>query len=453
MNVSAYFSVLSGLLFGLCSLASAQQPPNIVLIMADDLGYGDLGAYGQERIHTPHIDSLAAGGLRFTDYYAGSTVCAPSRNALLTGMHTGHTFIRGNFLTDAEEDPALPDDKVTIAELLKKAGYRTALFGKWGLGGEGHGPETQGFDRSVCYLDQIQAHNYYPEYLYEDGRRIPLDSVYSHHLFVDKTLEFINDQDGSRPFFLYLPYTLPHGKHVIPDNAPYTAMDWPEQFKNYAAMMTLLDSDVGRIVQALRDRGMDGNTVVLFMSDNGANPAFAKFFNSNGALRGAKRDMYDGGIRVPLVVNWPGTVAANQTTSHISAAWDLLPTLCEVAGVTPPAGIDGLSLLPLLTGDTEKQSQHTHLYWENYTYNYDWNKPQNTLPRNWLENRAVRYRKWKAVQHSLYENANAPIELYDLETDPGETRDLADDHPELIRKMVEIFDNASSTTPYFPYTK
>lgn len=451
MNNTAYFSVFNWLFFMFCAVANAQQQPNIVLIMADDLGYGDLGCYGQQMIHTPNIDALAAGGIRFTDYYAGSTVCAPSRDALLTGKHTGHTFIRGNFLTDEQEDPALPGEKVTIAEYLKKAGYRTALFGKWGLGGEGHGPETQGFDRSVCYLDQIHAHDYYPEYLYEDGKKFPLDSVYSHHLFVEKTLEYINDPADGRPFFLYLPYTLPHGRHVIPDNAPYTEKDWSEQFKNYAAMITLLDRDIGRIVQALRDRGIDRNTMVMFMSDNGANPGFAKFFNSNAHLRGAKRDMYEGGIRVPLLVNWPAKVPANRTTGHICAAWDLLPTLCEVAGITPSADIDGLSLLPLLMGETTKQLQHAYLYWENYAYNYDWNKPQNKLPRNWLENRAVRYGKWKAVQHSMLQNTDAKIELYDLETDLGETRDLAGNHPEVIQKIEEIFRNSTTTSPYYPY--
>ena len=430
---------------------NAQQPPNIVLIIADDLGYGDLGCYGQQMIRTPNIDALAAGGMRFTNYYAGSTVCAPSRDALLTGKHTGHTYIRGNFLTDAGEDPALPNDEVTMAEHLKKAGYRTALFGKWGLGGEGRGPETQGFDRSVCYLDQIHAHNYYPDYLYEDGEKLPLDSVYSHHLFVDKTLEYLNGQDGTQPFFLYLPYTLPHGRHVIPDNAPYTTEDWPDQFKNYAAMITLLDSDVGRIVRTLRERSLDRNTLILFMSDNGANPAFAKFFKSNGPLRGAKRDMYDGGIRVPLVVNWPGKVPANSTTAHVCAAWDLLPTVCEVAGIAPPADSDGLSLWPLLTGDIERQAEHDYLYWENYKYNYNWDKPNNALPRNWLENRAVRYGKWKAVQHSMYQNSGAEVELYDLETDPGETCNVAVDHPEVIRKIKAIFANSSTTAPYYPY--
>lgn len=452
-TLTFYRPILCALLLAFSGLAGAQQPPNIVLIIADDLGYGDIGAYGQQRIQTPNIDALAAGGLRFTDYYAGSTVCAPSREALLTGMHTGHTFIRGNFLTDEQEDPALPDTKVTIAELLKKAGYRTALFGKWGLGGEGRGPETQGFDRSVCYLDQIQAHNYYPAFVYEDGKKRALDSVYSHHLFANETLAFISEQDKSQPFFLYLPYTLPHGKHVIPDDAPYTDMDWPEQFKNYAAMITLLDRDVGRIMQALDKHGLAENTLVLFMSDNGANPAFAKFFRSNGPLRGAKRDLYDGGVRVPLVVNWPGKVQAGRTTAHISASWDILPTLCEAAGIVPPSDIDGLSLLPLLTGHDEKQRQHTYLYWENYTYNYDWDKPQQKRPRNWLENRAVRYGKWKGVQHSLYENPDAPIELYDVAVDPGETRNLAADHPDLVRKIREIFANTATTAPYFPYTK
>lgn len=451
MNRLTFFLSIVMLFQLMCSRVHGQQPPNIVLIMVDDLGYGDLGSYGQQMIHTPHIDALAAGGMRFTDYYSGSTVCAPSRDALLTGKHTGHTHIRGNFLTDELEDPALPSEEVTIAEYLKKAGYSTALFGKWGLGGEGKGPETQGFDQSVCYLDQIQAHNYYPEYVYENGEKLYLDSVYSHHVFASKTLDYIDERDVSQPFFLYLPYTLPHGRHVIPDNAPYADMDWPEQFKNYAAMITLLDSDVGRIVRALQEKGIDRNTLIMFTSDNGANPGFAKFFNSNGPFRGAKRDMYDGGIRVPFVVNWPGRIQAGQTSGHICAAWDLLPTLCEIAGITPPDTLDGLSLLPVLAGESEKQAQHEFLYWEYYEYNYDWDKPQNKLPRNWLESRAVRYGKWKGVQRGIYRDPDTPIELYDVAADRGETRDVADSHPDIIRKIEGFMQNSSTTSPFFPY--
>ncbi|GAA4305453.1 sulfatase-like hydrolase/transferase [Compostibacter hankyongensis] len=451
------FLFLAGL-FLLTLQSYGQQKPNIILILADDLGYGDLGCYGQRMISTPHIDSLAAGGMRFTNYYAGCSVCAPSREALLTGRHTGHTYIRGNFLTDDEEDPAMPDEKQTVAELMKSAGYRTGLFGKWGLGGEGHGPETQGFDSSFCYLDQIKAHNYYPPYLYETGRRVMLPGnageargTYSHDLFAEKTLDFIRgSKPGADPFFLYLPYTIPHGAYTLPPDTPYAAKDWPQQFKVYATMISKLDRDVGRIVQLLREKGLADNTIIFFASDNGANMGFARFFGSNGKFSGSKFGLYEGGIRVPLIAYWPGKIRPGQVSSHVTAAWDFLPTLCQLSGTRAPRNIDGISFLPALKNS--RQPEHPFLYWEYYNYNYNWYKPGNKLPRNYLLNAAVRYGKWKAIRDNLLENPDAPVQLYDLETDPGEKKDVAAQHPDVVARVQRFFRSSSiADPPYFPY--
>ncbi len=435
----------------------AQKKPNIIIILADDMGYGDLGSYGQEMIQTPHIDSLATAGMRFTDYYAGCTVCAPSREAMLTGMTTGHTFIRGNFLTDQQEDPAMPSDKVTIAELLKKAGYKTGIYGKWGLGGDGHGPETQGFDSSLCYLDQINAHNYYPLYLYNNGKRVNIKQnqdnnkgLYSHDLFVNRTLNFIQNNKEDEPFFLYLSYTLPHGSYSLPPEEPYKSKEWPEVFKVYATMVSKLDSDVGRIIGLLRKKNILDNTVILFTSDNGANLRFAKFFKSNGPLRGGKRDLYEGGIREPMIVFWPEKILPGSVSNHVTAAYDVLPTLCDIAEVKVPDHVDGLSFLPVLSGG--KQNDHEFLYWEYYQYNYNWYKKGNTLPRNYLTNRAVRYGKWKGVQNNIYRDKEAVIELYDLSRDISEQNDVASLHPDVIKKIKEFFRKSNiPNAPFFPY--
>ncbi|GEP98752.1 arylsulfatase [Chitinophaga cymbidii] len=448
------FFFLPGLLL-FAALATGQTStgrPNIILIMADDMGYGDLGCYGQPRIRTPHIDALAKNGMRFTRYYTGSTVCAPSREALLTGMHTGHTAIRGNFLTDEKEDPPMPDEKRTIAEILRDAGYHTGLIGKWGLGGEAHGPEKQGFHYSYGYLDQIQAHNYYPPFLYENGRKVTVpEGTYSHHLFVEKTMGFLDQRPKDKPFFLYLPYTIPHGKHVIPDASEYAQEDWPEQYRNYAAMITQLDKDIGRIISKLKEDGLDRNTLIIFTSDNGANPGFAKFFSSNGAFRGHKTTLYEGGIRAPLIACWPGMIKAGQVSEHVTAGWDMLPALCEAAGVQPPAGIDGISFYPTFTGRSG-QARHPYLYWEYYTYNYNWNKPDSQLPRNWLDSRAVRFGDWKAVVKSSPRGENAAVELYDLQSDPSETTNVAAQHPDVVRQANAILSSASRPdASYFPY--
>jgi arylsulfatase A-like enzyme len=427
-------------------------------MLADDIGYGDLGSYGQKMIHTPHLDSLAYLGMRFRNYYAGSSVCAPSRETLLTGRHTGHTYIRGNFLTDAKEDPPLPDSTRTVAEVLKAAGYQTALIGKWGLGGEAHGPEKQGFDYTFGYLDQIHAHDYYPTWLYENGHRFPIDAnkdsarkVLSEDLMIAKTLDYLGKVDAKRPFFLYLPYTFPHGAYNIPADTPYAAMDWPRQFKVYATMVTRLDGYMARIRQALRDRGLADNTLIIFTSDNGANMGFARFFHSNGELSGSKFGLYEGGIREPMIAYWPGKIASGTESSLVSASWDWMPTLCEAAGVRAPHGIDGISFLPTLEG-RRQTAKHDYLYWEYYNYNYNWAKPGMTKPRNWLESVALRMGKWKAMKKDMLNNPNAPIELYDLDADPGEKNDVAAAHPDVVKRAAALFVSCSvADAPYFPY--
>jgi len=398
------------LVWVLCvSAIAAADGPNIIYIMADDLGYGDLGCYGQKLIKTPHIDRMAAEGLRFTDFYSGSTVCAPTRSCLMTGLHTGHTRVRGNKSMEDKRVPLLGED-VTVAEVLKQAGYVTGIIGKWGLGDPGTTgvPNRQGFDYWFGYLNQQKAHSYYPPYLWrneekyllpgnEDGQR----KQYSHDLFTAEALAFIKQNKGKR-FFLYLPYTIPHGDYEIPSDEPYSGRDWPEESKNRAAMITLMDRDVGRIFKLLNDLGLDSKTLVFFCSDNGP-PKFEELFDSNGPLRGIKRDMYEGGIRVPMIVRWPGKVKAGAVSDQVWAMWDFLPTAAELAGVKPPGDIDGMSMLNALLG--KKQKSHEFLYWEFLRYGVFY--------------QAVRMGNFKAVRKDF-----SKLELYDLSKDLGEKNDV-----------------------------
>ena len=372
-----------------CNLPVAQavtaERPNIIFVLADDLGYGDLGCYGQQKIRTPHLDRLASEGMRFTRFYAGSTVCAPSRCTLMTGLHTGHCLIRGNRRVD------LRDKDYTVAEMLQGAGYKTGMFGKWGLGSEGGTglPSRQGFDAFFGYLDQSHAHNYYPTFLIRDTEREPLDNVvprpgkqgqgvasekktYSHDLIMEEALRFV-DQNHDKPFFLYLPVTIPHANNEagdagmeVPGLGIYADRDWPEPEKGRAAMITYLDRDVGRLMQKLKDLNIDDRTIVFFSSDNGPHNeggSNSEFFNSSGSLRGSKRYLYEGGIRVPLIVRWPGKIAADSQSDHVGAFWDFLPTAADLAGVQSPKGMDGLSFVPTLLGKGQ-QKEHDHLYWE-----------------------------------------------------------------------------------------
>jgi len=435
----------------------AQERPNIVFILADDLGYGDLGCYGQQTIRTPNLDRMAAEGMIFTNHYAGSTVCAPSRCCLMTGVHTGHAWIRGNARV-----PLRPDD-VTVAELLRQAGYTTGIIGKWGLGEPDTTgiPNQQGFDYWFGYLNQQHAHNYYPDYLWRNEEKVPLSNEvtpvgvaggvatkrvqYSHDLFTSEALTFLN-LNRSRPFFLYLAYTIPHANNEgksegmeVPSYGPYADEDWPDPQKGHAAMITRMDRDVGKLLDRLKVLGLDRKTLVLFSSDNGPHKeggADPTFFDSNGVLRGIKRDVYEGGIRVPLIARWPGRIAAGSGSDHVSAFWDFLPTCCELAGVPALQGVDGISYLPTLLGQSEKQQKHEYLYWEFHEEG---------------KKQAVRLGDWKGVRFNVAKDPSGPIELYNLQDDLGEERNIADGHPEVVRQIAEIMSSDRTSSEHWPW--
>lgn len=433
-----------------CDRQTSTRKPNIIYILSDDLGYGDLGCYGQKRIRTPNIDEMAREGIRFTDHYAGSTVCAPSRCSLMTGLHTGHTFVRGNYRVEPMGQIPIPDATKTVAEYLKQAGYATALIGKWGLGGpdtEGI-PRRQGFDYFYGYLCQRHAHNYYPEFLFRNEERVKLEgnrvanprpdgegiaverTQYSHDLFVNESLQWI-EKNKDKAFFLYMALTIPHANNrggdngmdigmEVPDLGIYADKDWPFAEKGKAAMITRMDRDVGRVLKLLRDLKIDEKTLVIFTSDNGPHQeggAQPEFSDSNGPLRGIKRDLYEGGIRVPMIAWWPGTIKQNQISNHVSAFWDFLPTACELAGIDIPAGIDGISYVPTLLG--KSQPEHEYLYWEFHEGGFK---------------RALRLGKYKVVQNGI----SAPFEVYDLEKDLGEQDNIADEEAGLIEKVKRI---------------
>jgi arylsulfatase A-like enzyme len=436
---------------------SAQTRPNIIFIQADDLGYGDLRCYGQRKFKTPNIDRLAAEGLRFTQYYAGSTVCAPSRSALMSGQHTGHTRIRGN-----ARYPLLPED-MTVAEVLKAtpgAGYKTALIGKWGLGEAGTTgvPNRQGFDYFFGYLNQRHAHNYYPTFLWRDQERIKLRNVvpdedeegsgistnrvdYSHDLMAEEALKFLERNSGG-PFFLYLAFTIPHANNEaknkgmeVPDLGEFAGEDWPDQEKAKAAMITRMDRDVGRLMASLKKLGIDDNTLIFFTSDNGPHReggADPDFFDSNGPLRGIKRDLYEGGIRVPMIARWPKRIKAGAKSDQVWAHWDLLPTVAEIVGVKPPANIDGISMLNALLG--RRQRNHEFLYWEFHERGFS---------------QAARMGDWKAVRKS----PDSPLELYDLKNDLGEQNDVAVKHPEVVKKIEDYLKTARTESELWPTGK
>lgn len=418
--------------------------PNIIFILADDLGYGDLGSYGQKQIHTPRLDEMAREGMRFTQHYAGAPVCAPSRSVLMTGMHMGHTTVRGNFgRTAAGEEARIPlrAQDVTVAELLKRAGYTTGMIGKWGLGEPGTTglPSEQGFDYFLGYLNQAHAHEYYPDYLWRNGERMPLPgnangrkTQYSHDIFVDSTLAFL-DRNRDRPFFLYLPYTLPHALMEVPRDSILAGYEkrFPEKEATFAAMVTRLDRDVGRILDRLRELGIDRNTIVIFAGDNGPHKEDGHdpdFFDSNGPLRGIKRDLYEGGIRIPMLARWPGRIRPGSVTDHISGFQDFLATAAQIAGVPAPA-TDGISYLPALTG--REQPAHPYLYWEFYE-----GGPA----------QAVRMGRWKAVRKPGF---TGPIALYDLRADLGERHDVAAAHPDLVRQITSIMAREHVASPYW----
>lgn len=438
---------------------SRAERPNVIFILADDLGYGDLGCYGQQTIETPNLDRMATEGMIFTDHYAGSTVCAPSRCCLMTGLHTGHAWVRGN-----ARIPLRPED-VTVAELMKQAGYTTGIIGKWGLGEpDSTGiPNRKGFDYWFGYLNQQHAHNYYPDYLWRNEEKVPLANKvnpvgaaggvatkrvqYSHDLFAAEALAFL-DRNRKQPFFLYLTFTTPHANNEskpdgmeVPSYNPYADREWPNPQKGHAAMITRMDRDIGRLFDRLKTLGLDEKTLVLFSSDNGphkeggADPAF---FDSSGSLRGNKRDMYEGGIRVPLIARWPGRIAAGSGSDHVSAFWDFLPTCCELAGVPAPQGIDGLSFLPSLLGQPDRQQRHPYLYWEFHEQG---------------KKQAVRMGDWKGVRLNVAKDPNGPIELYNLRDDIGEERNVAAQHPEIVKQIAAIMVSARTPSAHWPWPK
>ena len=455
---------------GLLPLAlHAQKRPNIVFILADDLGYGDLGVYGQEHIRTPHLDRLAAEGMRVTQVYAGNTVCAPSRAALLTGQHTGHKYIRGNKEIQPEGQEPLADSVQTFARLLQQAGYVTGAFGKWGLGmvGSTGDPNSKGFDEFFGYNCQRQSHRYYPTHLWHNSERVILDGNdlsqkvhYAPAIIHHKTLAFIeNHKDTS--FFLFIPTVLPHAELQGPDDEYYrqyeNAFDeTPHRGNDYggeatvagyasvarpratfAAMVSRMDAYVGQVLDKLDELGLTDHTLVIFSSDNGPHQeggADPDFFNSAGGFRGVKRDVYEGGIRTPFIVRWPNHIAAGSVSDHIGAFWDIMPTLVELTGAPQPRYTDGISFLPTILGSGEQQ-QHAYLYWEFHEGG---------------GRQAVRRGKWKGIRLDTKANPDARLALYDLQADPSETTDVASEYPEIADQLTQLMSDAHQESVVFP---
>ena len=471
--ITGIAATISGCVSGSHETSSANKSgakgPNIIYILADDLGYGDLGCFGQKDIRTPNLDRMAHEGMRFTQHYSGSTVCAPSRSCLMTGQHTGHTPIRGNKEYYPEGQHPLPANAVTVAEILKRSGYATGAFGKWGLGypGSEGDPINQGFDEFYGYNCQRFAHNYYPHFLRHNDKKLMLPGnegkkteQYAPDIIQGQTLKFI-EANKDKPFFLFVPHVIPHAELLVPDDdivrsyrgkfpeRPYEGIDDGPNYKtggygsaktpraNFAAMVTRLDRHVGEILDKLRETGLDKKTLVIFTSDNGphaeggANPAY---FDSSGGLRGQKRDLYEGGIRVPMIAWWPGKVSAGTKTNHISAFWDVMPTFAELAGADVPEDIDGISFLPTLLDETHKQKEHDYLYWEFHEHG---------------GKQAVRKGKWKAIRIEVRKDPNSPLELYDLQTDPQEKSNIASQHPDIVRRMEQTMKQARTNSDVF----
>ncbi|GAB3925959.1 arylsulfatase [Larkinella terrae] len=451
---------------------STPKRPNIIFILADDLGYGDLGINGQKLIKTPHIDRLAAEGVRFTQFYAGTSVCAPSRSSLMTGKHTGHTYIRGNKSVEPEGQQPIADSVVTVAEILQKAGYATAAFGKWGLGpvGSEGDPNKQGFNRFYGYNCQSLAHRYYPDHLWNNGEKIVLKEnenltqtrQYAPDLIQKQALEFVKARDSQQPFFLFLPYILPHAELLVPNDSifqyykgkfaekPYKGADYGPNASDggyasqeypratFAAMVTRLDLYVGQLLATLKAKGLDQNTLVIFSSDNGphqeggADPAF---FQSGGGFRGVKRDLYEGGIREPFIARWPGIIKPGTKNDYIGAFWDLLPTFAELAGTKAPTAIDGISFVPALTGKGV-QKKHDYLYWEFHERG---------------GSQAVRQGNWKAVRLNAAAHPGGAVELYDLSKDPAETTNLAGSQPDKANELGRLMNESHLASALFPF--
>ncbi len=447
-----------------------KKPVNIIYILADDLGYGYLSSYGQTKFETPNIDKLAKDGLKFTQHYAGSTVCAPSRSALLTGLHKGHTMIRGNREVKPEGQYPLSDLIVTLPEILKAKGYTTGVFGKWGLGypGSEGDPNNQGVDEFYGYNCQRLAHNYYPRYLWQNDKKHILEGnqgkekgQYAPDLIHDKALEFIRN-NHNKPFFMFYASPLPHAELAanerdmnkfrgkFPEEKPYEGYDEGEKYREgpyesqkeprtaFAAMVYDLDRQVGEIVAELKKHGLEKNTLIIFTSDNGPHQeggADPEYFKSNGPLRGFKRDLYEGGIRIPMIAYLPAKIKPG-VTDHISAFWDVLPTFNEITGGDKLQGLDGISFLPTLLGNADGQLKHDYLYWEFHEKG---------------GRQAVRKGDWKAVKYNVLKDAKARLELYNLSSDISEQKNIADEYPERVKEMQAIIDNARTESTVFTF--
>lgn len=439
------------------------QKPNVIYILADDLGYGDIEPYGQKIIKTPYLTAMASEGMLFTQHYAGSTVSAPSRSSLMTGLHTGNTQIRGNKEIAPEGQQPMKENTYTIGKLMKNAGYATGLFGKWGLGypESPSVPGKMGFDQFYGYNCQREAHSYYPQHLWKNQEMILLEgnqngqrNTYSQELIHQEALQFIRD-NKDKPFFAMLTYTLPHAELNLPhdsiyhiyenmfEETPYTKGGYHDSEKpraSFAAMVSLLDKYVGEVIEELKHLGIDDNTIILFTSDNGPHMeggADPEFFNSNGPLRGYKRDLYEGGIRVPLIVRYPGHVKGGSKTDHASAFWDVMPTLADLTNTKIPANevTDGISFLPTLL-NKGKQKKHTYLYWE-------FHEGGGRL--------ALREGEWKMVVLNAKTREKQVVELYNLADDLGETNNLADENPERTKEMFEKMKSLRTESDIFPF--
>lgn len=489
MNVTqfAVLLILALLVFFGCRAEEDDDrvsPPNIILIVADDLGYGDLGVYGQEQIQTPNLDRMAEEGIRFLQHYSGSTVCAPSRSVLMTGLHSGRTPIRGNKEIFPIGQYPMPYSFPTLPRLLQEQGYATGGFGKWGLGYPGSEgmPSFQGFDRFFGYLGQRRAHFYYPEFLFSDVKgeelkRVPLEGnrvsdtpnhpgsgipeiaeTYAPDVIHDRAVRFLNE-NSDRPFFLYYPTPIPHASLEVPkeymdpyldqngesmfDETPFPGAHYAPQsmpMAAYAGMVSYLDARVGDLMNRVDSLGLSDQTIFIFTSDNGSHFEGGYHFsmlNSNGNLRGGKRDLYEGGIRVPMIIRWTGTVDGGRVTDHISGFQDLFPTLAGAAGIDLNIPVDGLSMMPLLE-DEGLQPEHEYLYWEFHEQG---------------GKQAVRKGDWKAVRLDVAQNMSSPTELYNLADDPGEQENIADMHPDRLKELTSLMHSARVPSEIFKLFK
>ncbi len=434
-----------------------EQKPNVIFILADDMGIGDLGCYGQKQIKTPNIDALAQNGLLFTHHYSGSTVSAPSRCALMTGKHTGNGFIRGNKGSNGF-DFDIPDEEFTVAELMKQSGYTTMCVGKWGLGGahRSGSPIKQGYDYFCGYLSQSAAHRYYPEYIYENDVKLPLNGEYSHYTMMRKGIEFI-DRNADKPIFAYFAVTPPHADLDHPDMSQYEGMfdeipyinntgkgfkSQPTPLAAYAAMVSEFDRSVGQVVEKLKEKGIFENTIIIVSSDNGNHSVGGhdpEYFNSNGDFRGIKRDLYEGGVRAPFVVSWASKIKGAQTTDHISTFWDFLPTMAELTGQKAPKDIDGISYLPQLLGTNKGQKEHKSIYFEFY----EQGGKQSIMTAD----------GWKLVRLNMSKPDKLVEELYYLPTDKSEEHNVIAENQKIADKLRKMAMEERSDSDNFKWIK